>query len=318
MAENDLSKNRCDVNRVYIRITKEEVYSRLPEHQEPRRLEAHIEEVAAPAGKNARKASGKVKAAALATGAAAAGAAAATIHKDRRQQRRKAPKTARHNTDAAAVAPETASGGGSGFIKWAALVVAGLVLASLAALFFTDLSRFRDHEHDRAIAAASTDGLYLVGRDNGASGREIAQAGWEGVAVIGDDNAGTAANTGQSDVTDLKQVNVAANAIAASGKTPVVVYLFGFDSDNVSESPELNALANAALASGKDISVKAYTDPSGNIAYNQELSEERAEAISDYLVAHGVPADHIVISALGPTHAFTSDALDHRAEVSII
>lgn len=169
------------------------------------------------------------------------------------------------------------------------------------------------------MAAASTNGLYLVGQDNAAAGRQIAQAGWEGVAVLGAADAnGAAGANAQQGVIDLNQVNVTANAIAAAGKTPVVVYLFAFDSDKVSESPQLNAIANAAVASGKDVEVKAYTDPTGNVAYNQKLSAERADAISDYLVAHGVPANHIVVSALGPTHAFASDALDRRAEVTII
>ncbi len=105
---------------------------------------------------------------------------------------------------------------------------------------------------------------------------------------------------------------------AASQTIPDAVYLFSYDSSKVPESAELNALASRAGKEGVRIDVRAYTDEHGKLAYNQRLSERRAKAIGDYLAAHGVPASKIVTKGMGPTHKYTDDAHDRRAEVRLI
>lgn len=104
---------------------------------------------------------------------------------------------------------------------------------------------------------------------------------------------------------------------AAVVTTPsgTVVYLFEFDSTGVPENKELTAIAEHATANGMCLDVRAYTDEKGRPAYNQKLSERRAKAIGDYLVAHGVPSKDISIHGMGPTHAYGDDFLDRRAEV---
>lgn len=94
-----------------------------------------------------------------------------------------------------------------------------------------------------------------------------------------------------------------------------VVYLFETDSADVPESTELTAIAKHATANGLCLDVRAYTDETGRPAYNQKLSERRANAIADYLIAHGVPASKISVHPMGPTHAFADNAQDRRAEV---
>ncbi|WP_370263266.1 outer membrane protein OmpA [Limnobacter sp.] len=42
-----------------------------------------------------------------------------------------------------------------------------------------------------------------------------------------------------------------------------------------------------------------HTDSIGSDAYNQKLSERRAQAVKDYLVSKGVPADRIQIKGMG-------------------
>lgn len=101
---------------------------------------------------------------------------------------------------------------------------------------------------------------------------------------------------------------VAADQVAA-------VYLFGLDGSTVAENAELNAVAKKAIETGDEVEIDGYTDESGRLAYNQRLSADRAKAVADYLVAHGVPAGHIHTKGCGPTHAYASAQLDRRANV---
>ncbi len=67
---------------------------------------------------------------------------------------------------------------------------------------------------------------------------------------------------------------------------------------------------------GETVTVKAYTDATGNADYNRKLSERRAKAIGDYLIAHGVPASRVNTIGMGPTNAFSDNAHDRRAEIT--
>ena len=51
--------------------------------------------------------------------------------------------------------------------------------------------------------------------------------------------------------------------------------------------------------SGVTVGIDAGTDPRGSVLYNQRLSERRAKAVKDYLVARGVAADRIVNAGSG-------------------
>lgn len=105
---------------------------------------------------------------------------------------------------------------------------------------------------------------------------------------------------------------------AATTEVTDAVYLFPLNGAAVPEDADLNALAQAAVLTGGDVTITAYTDESGAAAYNQKLSEKRAQSVADYLVAHGVPADHITIKGMGPTHAYATAELDRRAEVHLM
>jgi len=47
------------------------------------------------------------------------------------------------------------------------------------------------------------------------------------------------------------------------------------------------------------LEVAGHTDAQGDRDYNQHLSQQRAEAVRDYLVAHGVNADNITARGFG-------------------
>lgn len=113
--------------------------------------------------------------------------------------------------------------------------------------------------------------------------------------------------------------NQAAAASATAAKAiPVIVYLFPTDGDIVPDNATLNRLASALVNNGKDVTIVAYTDETGNPAYNQKLSQRRAKSVSDYLVRHGVDASHISSRGAGPTHAFANDAADRCAVITVI
>lgn len=105
---------------------------------------------------------------------------------------------------------------------------------------------------------------------------------------------------------------------AMTAGEPDAVYLFAFDKSGLTEDVELNAVAREASATGAYVAVVAYTDEKGGDAYNQKLSEQRANQVASYLTAHGVPADHVKAKGYGETHAFPSNAQDRRAEVRIL
>jgi outer membrane protein OmpA-like peptidoglycan-associated protein len=58
-------------------------------------------------------------------------------------------------------------------------------------------------------------------------------------------------------------------------------------------------VALAAACRGATISITGHTDSSGDEAWNQRLSLERARAVGDWLVARGVQADRIALTGAG-------------------
>lgn len=144
-------------------------------------------------------------------------------------------------------------------------------------------------------------------------------------AATSDAATATAATapTTSATATAAAKATAASNNVAASGASGAsadkmnVICLFGFDSAEVQDTKALENLAAEAKKSGRNVVIKAYTDEVGNVDYNKALSMRRAKAVSDYLVAHGVPADHISTQGMGPTHAFATNARDRYAQVTL-
>lgn len=115
------------------------------------------------------------------------------------------------------------------------------------------------------------------------------------------------------------------------------VRLATFSTDEVaafaSGSTELTdggqAVADEAVAAFQTLEtpsrvrVTAYADSVGNAANNQQLSEERAQSVADYLVSQGVPADLIETQGMGESLPFASNAteagrdLNRRVEIDV-
>jgi len=72
---------------------------------------------------------------------------------------------------------------------------------------------------------------------------------------------------------------------------------------------KLDQVANALLAiRARNLIVEGHTDSQGSNAYNQGLSQRRAEAVRDYLVQKGYPADHIQARGRGEGSPIANNA----------
>lgn len=102
---------------------------------------------------------------------------------------------------------------------------------------------------------------------------------------------------------------------------------FGFDSADLDAAAErvVKSIAGSALMIRPlRVIVAGYTDRSGDAAYNQRLSQRRAAAVIDALIAAGIPADLIETTALGERApaSWTDDDIAHgdnrRVEITLV
>jgi outer membrane protein OmpA-like peptidoglycan-associated protein len=72
---------------------------------------------------------------------------------------------------------------------------------------------------------------------------------------------------------------------------------------------------------GSSLLIEGHTDTRGSEAYNTNLSQQRADAVSDYLVRHGVAANRIRSEGRGPrepvadNRTFDGRAANRRLEL---
>lgn len=109
---------------------------------------------------------------------------------------------------------------------------------------------------------------------------------------------------------ELNRMQEALSKVVATQRTAdgMVIDLsndsFKFDFDKSTLRPEnrelLSRMAGILLAShGFRLHIYGYTDDVGNDAYNQGLSERRAQAVCDYLAKAGIPADIMSTKGFG-------------------
>jgi outer membrane protein OmpA-like peptidoglycan-associated protein len=101
-----------------------------------------------------------------------------------------------------------------------------------------------------------------------------------------------------------------------------------FDVDSYALRPEsrdtLRELAsNFTRYPDEQISVEGHTDSTGTPEHNQVLSENRANAVRDYLIDHSVPSSRITAAGFGETRPKASNdtpegrQLNRRVEIHI-
>lgn len=126
------------------------------------------------------------------------------------------------------------------------------------------------------------------------------------------------------------QAKVPGAIVTREGEGLVVTFasglLFDFDSDKLrAESRRnLDSLAKSLASFGDSkLLLVGHTDSVGTASYNLNLSQKRAAAVADYLIARGVPAVRLATSGRGETDPVApndTDAdrqLNRRVEVVV-
>jgi len=134
---------------------------------------------------------------------------------------------------------------------------------------------------------------------------------------------------------ELDRMQEALSRIAPTRRTPLGMVVemandsFKFDFDRATLRPEnretLSRIAGVLLASsGYRLFVYGHTDDIGTDEYNQQLSLRRAQAVTDYLIKAGVPADIMTTKGFGKSSprvkATTPEARqqNRRVEIGIV
>jgi len=102
---------------------------------------------------------------------------------------------------------------------------------------------------------------------------------------------------------------------------------FGFDSANLDPNfyPVLDGVANTLQEYNQTvIEVAGHTDSVGTDAYNQALSERRANAVGNYLMSRGLMRDRFIIVGAGESRPIASNDTDsgraqnRRVEITLV
>jgi OOP family OmpA-OmpF porin len=102
---------------------------------------------------------------------------------------------------------------------------------------------------------------------------------------------------------------VAAKRVEVQQNQIVIREKIQFESDRAAIKAESGALLDEIVAVVKAnaqlrrISVEGHTDSTGSAQHNQTLSDQRAAAVRDYLVAHGVEPGRLASRGWGETRA---------------
>ena len=92
--------------------------------------------------------------------------------------------------------------------------------------------------------------------------------------------------------------------------------------DSAKSSLDKVVLALKKQYAGKTVRIEGYTDTDPIVhshwKSNKELSDARATAVSDYLVAHGIEGSRITTKGYGDTKPKATKALSRRVEVVVI
>ena len=133
---------------------------------------------------------------------------------------------------------------------------------------------------------------------------------------------------------ELNELHKALDRIVATRRTddglimslPETALRFDFDSATI--RPEgrelLSRIAGVLLASRSfGLSVYGHTDNVGSAQYNLRLSEQRAQAVKDYMAAAGIDANNIVVKGYGKSSPIVAEkgeasrAKNRRVEIAL-
>ena len=106
----------------------------------------------------------------------------------------------------------------------------------------------------------------------------------------------------------------------ATAKPLVTLHGPQFDFDKATLKPDGKRMVGEAVRvmnaeAGLRVSVEGHTDSMGTDAYNQRLSERRAAAVRDYMIAQGIASERITTKGWGESKPVATNETDAgRAE----
>jgi peptidoglycan-binding protein ArfA len=120
---------------------------------------------------------------------------------------------------------------------------------------------------------------------------------------------GPPAPPGPGPCTDLQ------SAINAATGRPTTFEINGFTLTPVEEQNLAQVADKLEACSNAHATINGYTDNSGTESINTPLSSQRAQTVADFLTAHGVAGDRLVVKGLGSANPVaTNDTADGRAK----
>ncbi|SAK54541.1 ompA family protein [Caballeronia temeraria] len=90
-----------------------------------------------------------------------------------------------------------------------------------------------------------------------------------------------------------------------------------------SHSPMLDRAAQVLKRSMRPVLIEGHTDNEGSLAYNRALSEARADAVAQALIARGVPAERITTKGMAYLRPIATNntregrSLNRRVEILV-
>ncbi|MBO7066360.1 MAG: OmpA family protein [Alphaproteobacteria bacterium] len=102
---------------------------------------------------------------------------------------------------------------------------------------------------------------------------------------------------------------------------------FNSDSADINSGfyPVLNSVAKVLNKySNSTVMVMGYTDSTGTVAYNQTLSQQRAQSVASYLMGQGVKSSRFEVMGMGISNPIASNstaagrAQNRRVEIKIV
>lgn len=193
----------------------------------------------------------------------------------------------------------------------------GFAVVLSAAFILTSCATWNKTQKGAAIGTASGGAAgAVIGRASGntALGAIIGAAVGGGAgAVIGrqmDKQAEQIKNT----VPDAKVERVGEGIVVEFSSN----ILFGFDKSNLSADAKTNLDKLVVVLNGypdTNIEVQGHTDSKGSETYNQNLSEQRAGAVSGYLSGKGIAYNRLTIKGFGESlPKYSNDTSEGQAE----
>jgi outer membrane protein OmpA-like peptidoglycan-associated protein len=212
-----------------------------------------------------------------------------------------------------------------------AAAVAGALLLSSCATYTGQTSDPNDPNHTRTGALIGAGIGAVAGLLSGGDAVERRQRAMVGAGVGGLAGAGIGAYQDRQEAAlrrDLQGtgVDVVRNGDNITLNMPGNI-TFAFDSSSLQPQfhPVLDNVAHTLTEYNQTvIEVAGHTDNVGTDAYNQTLSQQRANSVASYLTGKGVLQQRMIVVGAGETHPIASNdteagrAQNRRVEITIV